>query len=42
MKNNPRDWRIEQVATVCADFGIALHCPGGSHHVARGMPTAAR
>jgi hypothetical protein len=30
---NPRDWRIEDVATVCAAFGIACAAPRkGSHY----------
>ena len=32
MRANPRDWRIEDVATVCAAFGIACTPPRkGSH-----------
>ena len=33
MRNNPRDWRIEQLQTVARQFGIAVRCEGGSHHV---------
>ena len=33
MRANPRDWRIEDVATVCAAFGIACAAPRkGSHY----------
>jgi hypothetical protein len=33
MRANPRDWRIEDVATVCAAFGIACTPPRkGSHY----------
>ena len=33
MRANPRDWRIEDVATVCAAFGIACTAPRkGSHY----------
>jgi hypothetical protein len=33
MRTNPRDWRIEDVATVCAAFGIACTPPRkGSHY----------
>ena len=35
MENNPLDWRIEQVETVAKAFGLAVHCPGGSHHIVR-------
>ena len=33
MRNNPRDWRIQQLQTVARQFGIAVRCEGGSHHV---------
>jgi hypothetical protein len=29
MRANPRDWRIEDVETVCAAFGVELEPPGG-------------
>lgn len=33
MRRNPRDWRIEDVAAVCAAFGIACTAPRkGSHY----------
>ncbi|HEX8309602.1 MAG TPA: type II toxin-antitoxin system HicA family toxin [Allosphingosinicella sp.] len=33
MRDNPRDWRIEDVATVCAAFRIACTPPRkGSHY----------
>jgi hypothetical protein len=33
MRANPRDWRIEDVRTVCAAFGIACTAPRkGSHY----------
>jgi hypothetical protein len=33
MRANPRDWRIEDVAAVCAAFGIACTPPRkGSHY----------
>ncbi len=33
MRDNPRDWRIEDVAAVCAAFGIACTPPRkGSHY----------
>ena len=33
MRENPRDWRMEDVATVCAAFGVACTPPRkGSHH----------
>lgn len=35
MELNPLDWRIEQVKTVVATFGLTMHCPGGSHHIVR-------
>ena len=33
MRANPRDWRIEDVASVCAAFGIGCTPPrNGSHY----------
>ena len=33
MRTNPRDWRIEDVAAVCAAFGVACTPPRkGSHY----------
>jgi hypothetical protein len=33
MRRNPTDWRIEDVATVCAAFGLACTPPRkGSHY----------
>lgn len=33
MRRNPRDWRIEDVAAVCAAFGVACTAPRkGSHY----------
>jgi hypothetical protein len=33
MRNNPRDWRIEDVQVVCAAFGVACAAPRkGSHY----------
>ncbi len=33
MQGNPRDWRIEDVQTVCAAFGVACTAPRkGSHY----------
>ena len=32
MRNNPRDWRIEQVKTVAQQYGITRRTPRGSHH----------
>jgi len=31
MRNNPRDWRIDQVETVAGEFGIGMRQPGTSH-----------
>ena len=33
MRNNPRDWRIEQLQTVARQFGLVVRCEGSSHHV---------
>lgn len=33
MRNNPRDWRIEQLHTVARQFDITIRSEGGSHHV---------
>ena len=33
MRQNPRDWRIEDVRAVCAAFGVACTAPRkGSHY----------
>lgn len=33
MRANPRDWRIEDVKTLCAAFALDLDSPpGGSHY----------
>lgn len=33
MRGNPRDWRIEDVAAVCAAFGVTCTAPRkGSHY----------
>ena len=31
MRANPRDWRIDQLETVAAAFGVRCRKPGGSH-----------
>ena len=33
MRNNPRDWRIEQLHTIAAQFDITVRATGGSHQV---------
>lgn len=33
MRNNPRDWRIEDLITVARQFEIECRSHGGSHHV---------
>ena len=33
MRNNPRDWRIEDLIAVADRFGIVWRNEGGSHHV---------
>lgn len=33
MRNNPRDWRIDDLLSVAAHFGIECRNPGGSHHI---------
>lgn len=33
MRRNALDWRIEQLQTVARQFGLAVRCEGGSHHV---------
>lgn len=33
MRSNPRDWRIDQVKTVCSAFGVTCtKPPNGSHY----------
>lgn len=40
MRNNPRDWRIDDLLTLAERYGIEVRNSGGSHHVfsARGIP----
>ncbi len=33
MRNNLRDWRIEQIEAVAARIGVNVRKPGGSHVV---------
>lgn len=33
MRNNPRDWRIADIITICGKYGIEGRNDGGSHHV---------
>jgi hypothetical protein len=33
MKNNPRDWRIENLITVAGAYGLEVRNHGGSHHI---------
>lgn len=33
MRNNPRDWRIENLVTVAGKYGIEVRTHGGSHHI---------
>lgn len=33
MRNNPRNWRIDDLKTVANQFGIDWRNAGGSHHV---------
>lgn len=33
MRNNPRDWRIDDLLSVAGRFGIQARNSGGSHHV---------
>ena len=33
MRNNPRDWRIDDLLTVAERYGIEVRNNGGSHHV---------
>jgi hypothetical protein len=33
MRNNPRDWRIDDVKTVAEHFSVDWRNMGGSHHV---------
>ncbi len=32
MRNNPRDWTIEDVCTVAKEFGLEVRSHGGSHY----------
>jgi hypothetical protein len=31
MRNNPRNWRIEQIETIAKNYGINIRKSGGSH-----------
>ena len=33
MRNNPRDWRIEELETLAKTYGITVRKSGGSHVV---------
>lgn len=33
MRNNPQDWRIEQLETIAQYYGVAVRKSGGSHVV---------
>lgn len=33
MRNNPRDWKIDQLHTIAAQFEITVRATGGSHQV---------
>lgn len=33
MRNNPRDWRIEQLQMLARQFGVAVRSEGGGHRV---------
>jgi predicted RNA binding protein YcfA (HicA-like mRNA interferase family) len=33
MRQNPRDWRMDQLLALAAQFGIEVRNNGGSHHV---------
>ncbi|MFC4486950.1 type II toxin-antitoxin system HicA family toxin [Tepidiphilus baoligensis] len=35
MRQNPRDWRIDQVETVARAFGLTVFHRGGSHYILR-------
>jgi hypothetical protein len=32
MRNNPRDWTIDDVVTVAGEYGLEVRFPGGSHY----------
>ena len=40
MRNNPRDWRIDDLLTVAERYGIEVRNNGGSHHVFSATGTA--
>ncbi len=33
MRQNPRDWRIEQLETIASNYGVKIRKSGGSHVV---------
>jgi hypothetical protein len=32
MRRNPRDWRVEDIASVCTAFGVDFSPPGSGSH----------
>ena len=42
MRANPRDWRIEDVKTLCAAFDLDLELPSGGSHYGVSDPTQER
>ncbi len=41
MRHNPRDWRIDDVKTLCAAFDVDLDSPPGGSHYGASDPTQA-
>ena len=39
MRANPRDWRIEDVETLCSSFGLDFDRPSGGSHYGISDPT---
>ena len=42
MRRNPRDWRMDDVKTLCGTFGLDLDGPPGGSHYRVSDPTQRR
>ena len=42
MRDNPRDWRIEDVRTLCGAFDLEFNAPSGGSHYGVSDPTQER
>jgi hypothetical protein len=42
MRRNPRDWRIDDVRTLCGAYGLNFETPAGGSHYGVSDPTQER